>query len=163
VVVDPKIIKPKEFIDEVIGVRLPNPFMPDTPQRIATDTSQKLSIRFGETIKAYDKDENLDVKDLKIIPLVLAGWLRYLMGINDRGETMELSSDPLLEELKSQLEEIKLGDREGYADKIKPILSDEKIFGVDLYSVGLGERVESYFGELIESEGAVEKTLRKYI
>ena len=27
--------------------------MPDAPQRIATDTSQKLSIRFGETIKKY--------------------------------------------------------------------------------------------------------------
>ena len=27
--------------------RLPNPFMPDTPQRIATDTSQKVPIRFG--------------------------------------------------------------------------------------------------------------------
>lgn len=163
VVVDPKIIKPKEFIDEVIGVRLPNPFMPDTPQRIATDTSQKLSIRFGETIKAYVKDGSLDVRDLKIIPLVLAGWLRYLMGVKDNGEEMEISSDPLLEELKLQIEGIKLGDSEGYAEKIKPILSDAKIFGVDLYSVGLGERVESYFGELIESEGAVEKTLRKYL
>ena len=28
--------------------------MPDAPQRIATDTSQKLAIRFGETIKAYE-------------------------------------------------------------------------------------------------------------
>ena len=27
--------------------------MPDTPQRIATDTSQKVGIRFGETIKSY--------------------------------------------------------------------------------------------------------------
>ncbi len=43
--------------------------MPDTPpQRIATDTSQKLGIRFGETIKAYISREDLDVKDLKFIP-----------------------------------------------------------------------------------------------
>ena len=49
--------------------------MPDTPQRIATDTSQKLPIRFGETIKAYlAKGE--DVGKLTFIPLVLAGWLR---------------------------------------------------------------------------------------
>ena len=53
VVVDPKILSPKAFIDEVVQKRIPNPFMPDTPQRIACDTSQKLSIRFGETIKAY--------------------------------------------------------------------------------------------------------------
>ena len=31
-------------------------------QRIATDTSQKLAIRFGETIKAYAASDELDVK-----------------------------------------------------------------------------------------------------
>ena len=50
--------------------------MPDTPQRIATDTSQKLSIRYGETIKAYEKSSTLQTSDLKMIPLVFAGWLR---------------------------------------------------------------------------------------
>ena len=53
VVVDPGVLNPYEFIGAVINRRLPNPFMPDAPQRIATDTSQKLAIRFGETIKAY--------------------------------------------------------------------------------------------------------------
>lgn len=91
VVVDPGILDPKEFIDTVLNVRVPNPFMPDTPQRIATDTSQKLAIRFGETIKAYAADEGRDVGDLKLIPLVLAGWLRYLMGIDDKGEKFTLS------------------------------------------------------------------------
>jgi len=37
VVTDPGILSPKNFVDEVINVRIPNPFMPDTPQRIATD------------------------------------------------------------------------------------------------------------------------------
>ena len=68
VVINPGILDPKEFIDTVLNVRIPNPFMPDTPQRIATDTSQKLAIRFGETIKAYDKAEDLDVADLKLNP-----------------------------------------------------------------------------------------------
>lgn len=36
VVVDPGILSPKAFIDEVVEQRLPNPFMPDSPQRIAT-------------------------------------------------------------------------------------------------------------------------------
>ena len=53
VVIDPKIINPSDFIHEVVEKRLPNPFVPDSPQRIATDTSQKMSVRFGETIKAY--------------------------------------------------------------------------------------------------------------
>lgn len=46
VVTDPGIINPYEFIGAFINKRLPNPFMPDTPQRIAMDTSQKLAIRF---------------------------------------------------------------------------------------------------------------------
>ena len=31
VVVNPGMINPKDFIDEVLNVRVPNPFMPDTP------------------------------------------------------------------------------------------------------------------------------------
>ena len=41
-------------IDEVMEQRLPNPFMPDAPQRIATDTSQKVGIRFGEKYSEYE-------------------------------------------------------------------------------------------------------------
>ena len=59
VVVNPGVLDPKEFIDTVLNVRIPNPFMPDTPQRIATDTSQKLAIRFGETIKNYQVVEDI--------------------------------------------------------------------------------------------------------
>ena len=73
VVTDPGILNPKEFIDRVLKIRIPNPFMPDTPQRIATDTSQKLAIRFGETVKAYAASETLNVASLKLIPLVFAG------------------------------------------------------------------------------------------
>ena len=57
-------------------------FMPDAPQRIATDTSQKLSIRFGETIKKYI-DRGLDKSNLVFIPLVLAGYARYLKALDD--------------------------------------------------------------------------------
>ncbi|MBO7050461.1 MAG: hypothetical protein J6W42_07605 [Bacteroidaceae bacterium] len=49
-VVDPGILNPYEFIGAVIKRRLPNPFMPDAPQRIACDTSQKIPIRFGATV-----------------------------------------------------------------------------------------------------------------
>ena len=58
VVTDPVILSPEAFLKEVLEKRLPNPFMPDTPQRIACDTSQKVPIRFGETIKSRMK--NLD-------------------------------------------------------------------------------------------------------
>ena len=38
------------------------------------------------------------LKNLKYIPLVIAGWCRYLMGIDDNGNEMELSPDPLLDD-----------------------------------------------------------------
>lgn len=162
VVVDPGILDPKEFIDTVLNVRVPNPFMPDTPQRIATDTSQKLAIRFGETIKAYAADEGRDVGDLKLIPLVLAGWLRYLIGIDDKGEKFTLSPDPLLEELCPYVAEIRLGDTE-IEEKIRPILESEKIFGVNLYELGMADQIVSYFKELLRKPGAIRETLKKYV
>lgn len=162
VVTDPGIINPKDFIDTVVDIRLPNPFMPDTPQRIACDTSQKLGIRFGETIKAYIASDKLNVKDLKLIPLVFAGWARYLMGINDNLDKFELSPDPLLDKVRPFVADIKIGDKDVH-DKLKGLFGDASIFAVDLYEAGLGEIVEGYFVELIAGKGAVRDTLKKYV
>ncbi|MBQ6595579.1 MAG: mannitol dehydrogenase family protein [Clostridia bacterium] len=163
VVVDPGILDPREFIDTVVRVRFPNVFMPDSPQRIATDTSQKLAIRFGETVKAYMGREDLSVADLKAIPLVFAGWLRYVLGVDDRGRTFEPSDDPLLEEMQSALRGVRLGDGGPFSERLRPILSNDRLFGVDLYRAGLGERVEAYFAELVSGPGAVREALRKYV
>ena len=67
----------------------PPPFLQDTPQRIATDTSQKIAIRFGSTIKKYAASDTLCVKDLKLIPFVLAAWCRYLMAVGDDGKPFQ--------------------------------------------------------------------------
>lgn len=161
VVINPGVLDPKEFIDTVLGVRIPNPFMPDTPQRIATDTSQKLAIRFGETIKNY-QNEGKPLVELKLIPLVFAGWVRYLMAVDDNGNSFELSPDPLLDTVCPHVSDIKLGDNEGVEEKIKPILSNVKIFGVDLYGIGMADQVIGYFKELNAGVGAIRATLKKY-
>lgn len=163
VVVDPGIFSPKDFIREVIEQRLPNPYIPDTPQRIATDTSQKVGIRFGETIKAYSQRKDLDPSSLTYIPLVIAGWCRYLLGIDDNGAEMALSPDPMLGELRSYLSGIKFGDKNSVGDSLKPILSNETLFGLNLYDVGLGEKIESYFKEMISEKNAVRETLMLYL
>ena len=163
VVVDPGVLKPKDFIDTVVNVRIPNPFMPDTPQRIATDTSQKLPIRFGETVKNYRK-QGRDLNDLKLIPLVFAGYVRYLMALDDEGKEMTLSPDPLLEELKGRLTNAKLGMDRAAADAvIEPFLTDERLYGVNLKDAGLDGKVKEYFAELTAGPGAVRKTLEKYV
>ena len=163
VVVNPGILDPKEFIDTVLNVRVPNPFMPDTPQRIATDTSQKLAIRFGETIKAYAASPELNVSDIKLIPLVFAGWLRYLMAIDDNGNEFTLSPDPMLDEVRPYVADIKLGDSFDADAKLKDILSNAKIFGVNLYEAGLAELTCQYFTEMTSKPGAVMETLQKYV
>lgn len=165
VVVNPGVLDPKEFIDTVLQVRVPNPFMPDTPQRIATDTSQKLGIRYGETIKSYVADADLDVTSLTMIPLVQAGWLRYLMAVDDNGNAFEPSPDPLLEEAQKYVAEFKLGESYSeavIAEKVMPLLKNAQIFGVDLEEVGLAGKVISFFAELIAGVGAVRETLKKY-
>ena len=149
VVVDPGIIKPRDFIDEVVNIRIPNPFMPDTPQRIACDTSQKLSIRFGETIKGYLGRSDLHVADLKVLPLVFALWLRYLTGIGDDGKPFELSPDPLLEDCKKYVP----GD-------IDSLLHRKEIFGVDLFEAGLADTVKAYFARLTAGNGAVREVIK---
>ncbi len=163
VVVNPGILDPKEFIDTVVNVRVPNPFMPDTPQRIATDTSQKLAIRFGETIKAYQKREDLNVADLKLIPLVFAGWLRYLMAVDDMGNKFTLSPDPLLDSVTPYVAGYELSDAPKDLSKLDALLGNAKIFGVDLNEIGMADTVKTYFAELSSGVGAVKKTLEKYV
>lgn len=159
--VNPGIIEPESFLQEVLTVRIPNPFMPDTPQRIATDTSQKLAARFGETIRMYLASEFLRVSELRMIPLVFAGWLRYLLGIDDGGKPFQLSPDPMQEELADRLKEIRLGQISGVEDAVRPILKDERIFGIDLYQAGLAARVLDNFKEMLHGPGAVQACLEQ--
>ena len=117
--------------------------MPDAPQRIATDTSQKLAIRFGETIKAYE-ERGLDKSNLVLIPLVLAGYARYLKGIDDNGQPFEISPDPLLAELQAIVNPLEVKEGEQDFSCLKALYSRADVFGVDLYAVGLGEKIEAW-------------------
>lgn len=159
VVVDPGVIKPDAFIDTVLEKRFTNPYLPDTPQRIATDTSQKIPVRFGETLKAYLRRGKGEERDLTGIPLVIAGWLRYLLGVDDEGKPMTLSPDPQLETLQKSLAGIKLGDRGPFDEQLKPLLANVGLFGVDLNKIGLAERVIADFTALVTGPGAVRRTL----
>lgn len=163
VVTDPGILSPEQFLDEVLRLRLPNPFLPDTPQRIATDTSQKLSVRFGETVKCYLASDARTVGELRMIPLVFAGWLRYLMAVDDEGRAFSLSPDPMLGTLLPCVAGLKLGQTQDAGEELRPILENAAVFGVNLYEAGLAEQVLAYFAELSEGTGAVARTLERYV
>ena len=162
VVTDPGILNPYEFIGAVINRRLPNPFMPDAPQRIAMDTSQKLPIRFGETIKKYIA-RGLDMDNLVLIPLTLAGYARYLKGIDDEGRPFEPSPDPMLAELQAIVAPLELGRPDQDFSCLRKLYSRKDIFGLDLYEAGLGDVIERMVCELYAGPGAVRRTLHKYV
>ena len=161
VVTDPGVLNPYEFIGTVINKRLPNPFMPDAPQRISTDTSQKLPIRFGETIKKYVA-RGLDMSNLVLIPLTLAGYARFLKALDDNGNPFTPSTDPLLDELQAIVAPLELGKTDQDYSCLKKLYSRKDVFGLDLYEAGLGEQIEGMVKELYAGPGAVRSTLHKY-
>lgn len=159
VVTDPGIISPKDFLDEVVESRFPNPFLPDTPERIMTDTSQKVGIRFGETIKSYLASDELDIDSLRGLPLGIAGWIRYLIGIDDQGRAYDISPDPLGESLQETLKTVEWDKPESLQDQLRSILGNVSLFRVDLYEAGLGDKIEDYVRKMLEGPGSVRRLL----
>ena len=82
-------------------------------------------------------------------PRVLAGWLRYLKGIDDNGDRFELSPDPKLDELKTM--------------DVKDILKKKEIFAVDLYEDKLADKILAMYEEMMQGNGSVRKVLKKYV
>ena len=163
VVTDPGIIDPMDFINEVINERLPNPYIPDAPQRIATDTSLKIPIRFGETIKSYISSDELDTDSLVMIPLTIAAWLRYLLGVDDNGEKFEPSSDPMLGTLQQILSGVVWNDPSSLDDSVDSILKNDIIFGSDLVACGMSSKIKDMLSLMLQGKGSVRKTLSLYI
>ena len=162
VVENPGILSPQAFVDELFDDRFPNEYLGDTNLRLAVDVSQMVGIRFGETIKAYVRKFG-NASALTAIPLGIAGWLRYMLGVDDAGQKYELAPDPMKEEIGEQLSDIEIGKSETLRDQLKPILSNERLFFTDLYKAGVGEKIETMFREMIAGPGAVRATIHKYV
>ena len=99
---------------------------------------------------------------LTFIPLVLAGWLRYLLGVDDSGKPFTPSPDPMLSQVVGQMDGIRFGTTipEG---ALNHILSRADLFAVNLVECGLDKKITGYFNELNSGVGAVRATLKKYV
>lgn len=164
VVTHPGVLDPKQFLREVVTLRIPNPYLPDTPQRIATDTSQKLPVRFGETLKAWLARPDLSVRDLIWIPLVFAGWLRYLLAVDDAGNPFSPSPDPRLAQLSGILKDFHPGirpDTDEICRKLSGLFADASLWGVDLNACGLSRKVAENFGRMLAGPGTVRELLQE--
>ena len=98
-----------------------------------------------------------------LIPLTLAGYARYLKGIQDDGTPFEPSPDPMLAELQAIVAPLEIG-REGQDYScLRQLYSRKDVFGLDLYEAGLGERIEGMVKELYAGVGAVRRVLHDYV
>lgn len=147
---------PAAFLREVIERRLPNPGLPDAPQRIATDTSQKIGIRFGETIRRHVAAGS--AQSLTWIPFSIAAWIRYLLAVDDRGEAFPRSPDPLLAQLDERLAGVRFGEPRT-ARAARDLLADASVFGIDLVAAGVAPTVIAHLSTLLHGPGAVRSGL----
>jgi fructuronate reductase len=69
----------------------------------------------------------------------------------------------MLEELTGKLKSVVWNDPKSYSGQLKDILSNDRIFGIDLYKAGLGEKIESLFKEELLGVGAVRATLKNHL
>ena len=159
---DPLILSPKAFTDELFEDRFVNEYLGDTNLRLATDVSQGVGVRFGETIKTYVRRYG-SAEQLVAIPLGIAGWLRYMLGVDDQGNPYELAPDPLNEEMTMRLAEVHFDDPTSLTDQLVPVLSNENIFFADLYKAGLGHKIEELFRQMIAGPGSARRTVEKYM
>jgi fructuronate reductase len=106
-----------------LAARFGNPAIRHRTWQIAMDGSQKLPQRLLGTIR-----ERLE-RDLPIpcLALVIAGWIRYVGGVNERGEAIDVR-DPLAETLRAVQAEW-LEDPEA---RVRAVLGLGQIFGSDL-------------------------------
>ena len=65
--------------------------------------------------------------------------------------------------MAQELEELEVKEGEQDFSCLKKLYSRVDVFGVDLYAVGLGEKIEAMAKELFAGPGAVRKTLHKYV
>ena len=73
------------------------------------------------------------------------------------------ADDPLKETLQDQLKGIVWNDPSTYQGQLRPILANASIFGVDLTTTPLADKIEKIFVEELAGPGAVRATLHKYL
>ena len=106
--------------------RFANPALAHRTQQIAMDGSQKIPQRWLGTIT----DQLNAKRDISLLALCLASWLRYLQGYSESGQQYEVN-DPLAQTLKKQLNVAPAlcTDRQSCEQRALALCSFEPVFG----------------------------------
>lgn len=107
----------EEYASSLIR-RFANPSLKHQTWQIAMDGSQKISQRFGASLRFHLEQGS----DYKWIAMAIAGWMYYVKGTNERGEIIDVR-DPLVKTFKS-IHVI----HKNPEDRVKALLAIESIF-----------------------------------
>ncbi|MCE0811529.1 fructuronate reductase [Buttiauxella sp. A2-C1_F] len=110
-----------KYADSLIA-RYTNPALRHRTWQIAMDGSQKLPQRWLDSIRWHLANGS----KFDLLALGVAGWMRYVGGVDEQGNTIEVS-DPLL----STIEQAVSASQEGET-RVKALLGLKTIFGEDL-------------------------------
>lgn len=103
--------------------RFSNPSLRHRTWQIAMDGSQKLPQRLLDPIRLHLQNGS----DWRHLALGVAGWMRYVSGIDDAGQAIDIR-DPLADKFRAIVETSEPGDR------VPALLTLTEIFGSDLPS-----------------------------
>lgn len=112
------------YADQLIA-RYSNPALRHRTWQIAMDGSQKLPQRMLDSVRWHLANHS----DFDLLALGVAGWMRYVGGVDEQGEAIDVS-DPLLSVIQRAV-----ADSEEGESRVEALLAIAEIFGDDLPQV----------------------------
>ncbi|WP_052282546.1 mannitol dehydrogenase family protein [Kluyvera genomosp. 1] len=107
---------------DLLIARYTNPALRHRTWQIAMDGSQKLPQRMLDSVRWHLADNS----SFTLLALGVAGWMRYVGGVDEQGNAIEVC-DPLLPVIQAAVAQSKEGE-----SRVKALLAIEAIFGNDL-------------------------------
>ena len=111
----------QQYAEKLIE-RFSNPSLKHRTWQIAMDGTQKLPQRMLDSIRWHIKHNS----DFSLLALGVAGWMRYVGGIDDHKQIIDLR-DPMMDELKK----IVTASDDGI-ERVNALLTLDAVFGSDL-------------------------------
>lgn len=111
---------------DLLIARYTNPALRHRTWQIAMDGSQKLPQRMLDSVRWHLADNS----SFALLALGVAGWLRYVGGVDEQGNAIEVC-DPLLPVIQAAVQQSEEGE-----SRVKALLAIEAIFGHDLPQEG---------------------------
>ena len=137
---------------DLLIARYSNPALRHRTWQIAMDGSQKLPQRMLDSVRWHLVHKS----DFALLALGVAGWMRYVGGVDEQGQAIEIS-DPLLPTIQQAVN----GSEEGES-RVLALLGIEAIFGKELpQEQGFVHQVQQAYQQLL-AQGA-KATVAQYI